>query len=140
MKDGIAKAVGKAGDRAAMVGGREPAAPPRVVPEEVAERGEEKWWPVALAIVVTVVLHVALPGKYGHLPILVPRRAQGQALASALRWASGWMRFGPGSGQSNLVLPINQASSTKLRGIAKEGRRRSATGRKGTHLGGLVCG
>jgi len=34
-------------------------------------------WPVALAIVVTVVLHLALPGKYGDLPILVPRRAQG---------------------------------------------------------------
>jgi hypothetical protein len=37
-----------------------------VTPAESAgavERGEH-WWPVALAIVVTAVLHVALPGKY----------------------------------------------------------------------------
>ena len=31
--------------------------------DETPERGE-RWWPVALAIVVTVALHVALPAKY----------------------------------------------------------------------------
>jgi len=45
-----------------MAGGREPAAPPPVVPEQATERGE-KWWPVALAIVVTAAVHVALPAK-----------------------------------------------------------------------------
>jgi hypothetical protein len=34
-----------------------------VAPDAVAERGEH-WWPVALAIVVVVALHVALPAKY----------------------------------------------------------------------------
>ena len=33
------------------------------MPDVGAERGE-RWWPVALAIVVTAVLHVALPAKY----------------------------------------------------------------------------
>jgi hypothetical protein len=46
-----------------MASGRSPAAPPPVTPDGAAERGE-RWWPVALAILVTVVLHVALPAKY----------------------------------------------------------------------------
>ena len=35
-----------------------------------AERGEH-WWPVALAILVTAVLHVALPAQYRVHPIWV---------------------------------------------------------------------
>jgi hypothetical protein len=45
-----------------MASGQEPAAPPPVTPLR-AERGEH-WWPVALAIIVVVGLHVALPVKY----------------------------------------------------------------------------
>ena len=45
-----------------MASGRGPNAPPPP-PDGAAERGEH-WWPVALAIVVTVALHVALPAKY----------------------------------------------------------------------------
>jgi hypothetical protein len=45
-----------------MVRDRKPAALPPVEPAGAA-RGEH-WWPVALAIVATVVLHVALPAKY----------------------------------------------------------------------------
>jgi hypothetical protein len=39
-------------------------------PAGAAERGEH-WWPVALAIVVTAVLHVALPAQYRVHPIWV---------------------------------------------------------------------
>ena len=46
-----------------MASGQEPAAPPPVAPLRVAERGEH-WWPVALAIIVVVGLHVVLPVKY----------------------------------------------------------------------------
>ena len=46
-----------------MASGLEPAAPAPVTPLRAAGRGEH-WWPVALAIVVTAVLHVALPAKY----------------------------------------------------------------------------
>jgi hypothetical protein len=42
---------------------RHPAAPPPVTADGAAGRGEP-WWPVALAILVTAVLHVALPAKY----------------------------------------------------------------------------
>ena len=45
-----------------MVSSREPAGAPPAVPVQAA-RGEH-WWPVALAIVVAAVLHVALPAKY----------------------------------------------------------------------------
>ena len=38
-----------------------------VTPGGAAERGEH-WWPVALAIVVTAALHVALPAKYQVAP------------------------------------------------------------------------
>lgn len=34
-----------------------------LTPGGAAERGEH-WWPVALAILVTMALHVALPAKY----------------------------------------------------------------------------
>jgi hypothetical protein len=46
-----------------MASGLEPAAPSPVTPLRVAGRGEH-WWPVALAIMVTAVLHVILPAKY----------------------------------------------------------------------------
>ena len=46
-----------------MASGGEPAAPPPVTPLRAAERGEH-WWPVALAIIVVVGLHVVLPAKY----------------------------------------------------------------------------
>ena len=40
-----------------------PAAPSPVTADGAAGRGE-RWWPVALAIIVVVGLHVALPAKY----------------------------------------------------------------------------
>ena len=46
-----------------MASGWTPVAPPPVAPGGAVGRGEN-WWPVALAIVVTAVLHVALPAKY----------------------------------------------------------------------------
>ena len=46
-----------------MQSGWTPAAPPPVTPLRAAGRGE-KWWPVALAIVVAAALHVVLPAKY----------------------------------------------------------------------------
>ena len=46
-----------------MASGWKPAAQPPVAPDGATVRGEH-WWPVALAIAVTVVLHVALPAKY----------------------------------------------------------------------------
>ncbi len=49
-----------------------------VTPPRAAGRGEH-WWPVALAIVVTAVLHVALPAKYRLNPPWV-----GPAVALAL--------------------------------------------------------
>jgi hypothetical protein len=46
-----------------MASGLEPAGPPPVTPLRATGRGEH-WWPVALAIIVVVALHVALPAKY----------------------------------------------------------------------------
>jgi hypothetical protein len=46
-----------------MARGKGPADPSRVTPIPAAERGEH-WWPVALAIIAVVGLHVALPAKY----------------------------------------------------------------------------
>ncbi len=46
-----------------MVPDRKPAARPPVESAGAAERGEH-WWPVVLAILVTAVLHVALPAQY----------------------------------------------------------------------------
>ena len=46
-----------------MTSGWTPAARPPVAPDGAPARGEH-WWPVALAIVVTVVLYVPLPAKY----------------------------------------------------------------------------
>jgi len=45
-----------------MAASRDPAERP-ATPDRPDERGE-RWWPVALAILVTVALHVALPAKY----------------------------------------------------------------------------
>ncbi len=44
-----------------------PAVPPPAKPATAAERGE-RWWPVALAILVVAVLHVALPAQYRVQP------------------------------------------------------------------------
>lgn len=46
-----------------MASGGKPAAPPPLAAAQAAAPGEH-WWPVALAIVATVILHVALPAKY----------------------------------------------------------------------------
>jgi hypothetical protein len=55
-----------------MASGPEPADPSPVTPPRAAERGEH-WWPVALAIIVVVGLHVALPAKYRvNPPWVVP--------------------------------------------------------------------
>ena len=53
-----------------MAWGKEPADTSPVTPLRPADRGEH-WWPVALAIVVTAVLHVALPAKYRVNPAWV---------------------------------------------------------------------
>jgi hypothetical protein len=45
-----------------MASGWKPA-PPHVTPAEAAVKGEH-WWPVALAIVATALVHVALPARY----------------------------------------------------------------------------
>ena len=46
-----------------MARGKRPADPSPVTPLRAAVRGEH-WWPVALAIIVVVATHVALPAKY----------------------------------------------------------------------------
>jgi hypothetical protein len=46
-----------------MAWGKDPADPPLVTPLRAAGRGE-RWWPVALAIIIVAGLHVALPAKY----------------------------------------------------------------------------
>ena len=47
-----------------------PASRPAIELVPPAERGE-RWWPVALAIVVVAVLHVILPGRYRVQPVWV---------------------------------------------------------------------
>ena len=55
-----------------MASGLGSAAPAPVAPGRDAERGE-RWWPVALAIIVVAGLHVALPAKYRvNPPWVVP--------------------------------------------------------------------
>ncbi len=46
-----------------MASGGEPETPSPVTPLRAGERGE-RWWPVALAVIVVAGLHVALPVKY----------------------------------------------------------------------------
>ncbi len=46
-----------------MASGGEPEAPSPVTPLRASDRGE-RWWPVALAVIVVAGLHVALPAKY----------------------------------------------------------------------------
>ena len=46
-----------------MASGREQAAPDGAKPARTANGGEH-WWPVALAILATGILHVALPAQY----------------------------------------------------------------------------
>jgi uncharacterized membrane protein len=52
-----------AGDDGGMAWGKRPADPSSVKPLPAAERGEH-WWPVALAVLAVVGMHVALPAKY----------------------------------------------------------------------------
>src|SRR5262249_59333747 len=49
---------------------RKPARPPAVELAPAAERGE-RWWPVALAIIVVAFLHVILPARYRVQPAWV---------------------------------------------------------------------
>ena len=49
---------------------RKPAVPPAIKPTPAAERGE-RWWPVALAIIVVAFLHVILPARYRVQPAWV---------------------------------------------------------------------
>ncbi len=65
-----------------MTAAREPAIPGPPKPVE-AERGEH-WWPVALAIVVAAVLHLALPGKYRINPPWVLPVVLGVLLAALI--------------------------------------------------------
>src|ERR1700748_2740012 len=65
-----------------MPAGREAATPGPPKPVE-AERGEH-WWPVALAIVVAVILHVALPSKYRINPPWVLPAVLGVLLAALI--------------------------------------------------------
>src|SRR5438477_12707532 len=51
-------------------GGEPPAATPLTTTTQAAERGEH-WWPVALAIIAVVSLHLALPAKYRAHPTWV---------------------------------------------------------------------
>ena len=53
-----------------MAWGKGPADPSPVTPLPAAERGEH-WWPVALAIIAVVGMHVALPAKYRVNPTWV---------------------------------------------------------------------
>ncbi len=53
-----------------MASGRESAATPAGTPVQGAVRGE-RWWPVALAILVVALLHVVLPAKYRVNPAWV---------------------------------------------------------------------
>ena len=60
------------GDDGGMAWGKRPAEPSAVEPLPAAQRGEH-WWPVALAILVVVGMHVALPAKYRvNPPWLLP--------------------------------------------------------------------
>ena len=47
-----------------------PVGPPAIEPTPAAERGE-RWWPVALAIIVVAFLHVILPARYRVQPAWV---------------------------------------------------------------------
>ena len=49
---------------------RKPAGPPAIELAPAAERGE-RWWPVALAIIVVAFLHVILPARYRVQPAWV---------------------------------------------------------------------
>jgi len=86
-----------------MARSQEPAAPPPVTPNEAAEHGEH-WWPVALAIVVTVALHVALPAKYRVNPPWVAPAVLLALLAALIIGDPGridrqktWLRFTTGT-------------------------------------------
>lgn len=52
-----------AGDDGGMAWGKRSADPPPVTPQQPAVCGEH-WWPVALAVLAVVGMHVALPAKY----------------------------------------------------------------------------
>ena len=82
-----------------MASGRKPAAAPPAKPVQ-AVRGEH-WWPVALAIVVVALLHVALPAKYRVNPAWVAPAVLLALLAALIIGDPGridrqktWLRIG----------------------------------------------
>jgi hypothetical protein len=61
---------GRPGSSWSMATERKPAGPPAVELAPAPERGE-RWWPVALAIIVVTFLHVILPARYRVQPVWV---------------------------------------------------------------------
>ena len=61
---------GAPGSSWSMATQRKPVGPPAIEPTPAAERGE-RWWPVALAIIVVAFLHVILPARYRVQPAWV---------------------------------------------------------------------
>src|SRR5215469_4225185 len=89
------------------------------VPDVGAERGE-RWWPVALAIVVTAVLHVALPAKYRVNPSWLPLAVTLALLAVLIIGDPGridrqkpWLRIATGT-VIGLVTLANLISAVRL--------------------------
>jgi hypothetical protein len=77
-----------------MAWGKGPAGPSPVTPLPTAERGEH-WWPVALAIIAVVGMHVALPARYRvDLPWVVPIVLLGLLAAGGMIWATNVIAFG----------------------------------------------
>jgi hypothetical protein len=90
-----------------------------VTPGGAAERGE-RWWPVALAMVVTVALHVALPAKYQLAPRWVLPVVLLSLLAALIVGDPGridrqkpWLRFTTGAVIALLTL-ANLAAAARL--------------------------
>ena len=91
------------------------------MPDVGAERGE-RWWPVALAIVVTAVLHVALPAKYRVNPSWLPLAVTLALLAVLIIGDPGridrqkpWLRIATGT-VIGLVTLANLISAVRLLG------------------------
>ena len=104
-----------------MAPGPEPADPPPVTPLRAAERGEH-WWPVALAIIVVVGLHVALPAKYRVNPPWVAPAVLLALLAALIIGDPGridrqktWLRVTTGAVIALLTL-ANLAAAARLIG------------------------
>ena len=104
-----------------MASQRTPAAPPPVTPDRAVEQGEH-WWPVALAVVVTVALHVALPAKYRINPAWVLPVVLLGLLAALIIGDPGridrqktWLRVGTG-GVIGLLTLANLVAAGRLVG------------------------